>query len=614
MGNVTDLLPYEEWRPGQYELARLTADTINEGGFLLAGYPTGTGKTLAVLAGVLSTVSKDVKVLYMVRTLSQFQAPLRELRRLSKRKPVKAVTLVSKQRLCPLPGMSRLAYDEFLRYCSYLSRAENCPYLSRGLPGEALEDLPLIASPRALVKASKKWGVCPFRLAIERFNESLIGICAYSYLFDPEVRRSFLAAANLDLGSVVVIVDEAHNLPEYLVSALSVELTKSCVRKARVEVSKVYRGEHQEALLRDLSRLENYIAGLERKSDKRVVEVSQSSLMSIMPSPRLLEKAAKSVEAIYARRGIPLRTYLRRVLRFAKGIFRHDPRYIVVGERNDVFKLVNVCVSPRNETEKVFSSVKAAILMSGTLPPKEYMAFYTGIDLSKTREVRIPNPYAGNTRIVSLTGVSSRFIERSESVYRYMARAIDQVFGAVPKGVILAVFPSYDFMKRVRMYVTSRPALIEREDTSIRTVEEAVKGEEKVLVMAVAWGKIVEGVEFKGDGKSLINAIVIAGFPVPEPTPVRQRTLEFLSSFLGSREKGWEHSYMVPAVMRVVQAIGRGLRSPEDRVFVAVLDERVTYKSIREYIETFGYKLVIIKDLDNLQVELGKFFGGNEKG
>jgi len=604
-------LPYIDWRPGQLVLARAVATTIEEGGVLLVRYPTGTGKTLAVLSGSLPTLlNRNLRVFYAVKTLTQFQAPLRELRKIAKMsKQLRAITVVGKQKLCLIRGLRGLSYDEFLRYCAHLSARGECPFATSEHLDKALDNLPRIADPQAVLRVAKATAVCPYRLAMEAVESAVIVVGSYSYLFDPEVRQAFLRDSRLKLDSTVIVVDEAHNLPDYLMSVLSVELRRSWVRRARREAVKVYKGQYKPQLVDALARLETYMSSLERRHGRAPVEVTASDLLEVAPPLKALKEAASYVESVYIARRLPLRTYLRRVLEFFSKLVSIDPRYVIQGMGNGDYKLVRSCVSPSHAVSKVFRDSRAAILMSGTLPPKDLIEYYTGIESERVREISMPNPYASNAVIVGVAEISSRYVERCEETYKYMARAIDAIYRSLGEGILLAVFPSYDFMKRTRLFIHSTPMFMEREGTTLAEVEGVAMRHRKMLILVNAWGKIAEGIELREGGRSRVRGIVVAGLPVPEPTPLRRKMCELLSAFLSSKDRGWEYTYLVPAAMKIVQAVGRGLRAASDRVFVAVLDERLGAESVKAYVEAFGYKVDIVKGLEEVLVSLDKFFG-----
>ncbi|RLF04371.1 MAG: ATP-dependent DNA helicase, partial [Thermoprotei archaeon] len=130
--DIGDIWPYDSWRAGQRRIAEAVRNSVLEGVHLMVSYPTGAGKTAAALTGALvASLSEGFKVLYLVRTRTQFQAPLRELRAIAERVELDAVFLQNKRDMCLIKGVQLLPYDEFLRFCGELVRSGLCPYYRR---------------------------------------------------------------------------------------------------------------------------------------------------------------------------------------------------------------------------------------------------------------------------------------------------------------------------------------------------------------------------------------------------------------------------------------------------------------------------------------------------
>ena len=81
--SLKDLFPYKRWRKGQLELAKEAYKISKKGGILLVNYPTGSGKTAAVLTGTLSAaLENNLRIFYLVKTKNQLVSPLNELRKI----------------------------------------------------------------------------------------------------------------------------------------------------------------------------------------------------------------------------------------------------------------------------------------------------------------------------------------------------------------------------------------------------------------------------------------------------------------------------------------------------------------------------------------------------
>ena len=101
------------------------------------------------------------------------------------------------------------------------------------------------------------------------------------------------------------------------------------------------------------------------------------------------------------------------------------------------------------------------------------------------------------------------------------------------------------------------------------------------MIIAVAHGKLLEGVELVEEGRSMIDCVVIAGVPYPVPDDLYKLRLAKVTQRLGiedgTREIGnFEREYFrhQPALITVKQAIGRAIRYPEDTAKVILADSR----------------------------------------
>jgi Rad3-related DNA helicases len=120
--------PYPQARKGQIELARSIAEVVRSGGSIVVKAPTGYGKTVAVIYGLL--LGGAERVIYLVRTVNEIDPVLKEAR-LFEEDPV---ILISARRTCPLmvrPGAPPLPHEDFWRNCAILRVKGLCEYYNR---------------------------------------------------------------------------------------------------------------------------------------------------------------------------------------------------------------------------------------------------------------------------------------------------------------------------------------------------------------------------------------------------------------------------------------------------------------------------------------------------
>jgi len=574
-------------------VAEAVYETCSSGGVLLLGCPTGSGKTLAALVGALkAALEEDLKVVYLARTKSQFQAPLRELVKISRKLKVGVVALMSKKDLCPLLRDKPLDYEEFLRACAYLASRGLCRLKRASLEVDVKKFEDQIVSPDYLWGLGLKVVACPYELAKRVGSRSRVIIAAYNYLFDPEIRNIFTRDLNVDLERAVIIVDEAHNLPDVLRGMFSKELRRTWVVRARAEVREFYHLPDRDRLLASLSSLLSFMKRVGTRVGGGRLEISSDELAAVAPSPSLLFEAARRVELQMGGRIVPILSYTRRVGEFLKAALGAGYNFVLTVEEGGLALRLE-CIRPPRRAMELFERVHAAVLMSGTMPPVDYLVATLGMEgvRGRLRSLILSPTLSKNVKVVVVRGVTSRYVERGEQTYAKMAEAIDALFEGLERGVALAVFPSYDFLKGVRAFIRSQPVFVEREGTRLSELVREALSREKLLALCVAWGKIAEGVEITRSGRSLVRLVILAGLPVPEPTPVNERLLSILTAKTGDRDLAWKSVYLAPAALRVVQAIGRSVRYEGDRAVAVILDERALDPYFLGALKAYGFKV-----------------------
>jgi len=606
------LLPYTKWRKGQREIAETIYNTVRDRKILLLGYPTGAGKTIAALIGTYMAKSKKHKIFFLARTKNQVQAPLREISRIrEKGVHIPTVVLQNKRDMCPLAIAKRLSYDEFLRYCDSLLKLGLCDYYLNLKESENVLEVDYDPEPSKFVEKFSKLGLCPYEIAKMLVPKSEIIIGSYLYIFSKEIRYRLQSSTGLKLEDLVLIIDEAHNLPEIIADMQSIKLYKHQVKLAQREARKFLFGEFAEEILTSLSNTYSYILTLEKKSGGEDYLIDTSELLSVMPSLSQLKKAVSIVERNMVKSGILAPSNMARILELLKAVQSTAHGFILYSTSTlEGFMVKYQCVDPSIAAREVFSRVHAAVLMSGTLQPRDYMVSMLALERGRVVEHRVHADFSKQVKLVVHSGISSRYVERSEENFRRIAKIIAILFEKFDNGVMLAVFPSYDFMKKVNAFLPSKTRLytfIEREDTTLSQVEEFVEQRSKSLVFAAAWGKLIEGIELRNE-LSLIKSVIVAGLPVPEPSLVNVKREELLTARFLDEEKAWRFIYIIPAVIRVLQAIGRAVRTERDKAFVAVLDRRLLENDAKSLVEIHGYHVKPVDSLGQILNEMTSFW------
>ena len=225
--------------PPQLEFMTAAAEALMQGRHGLLEAPTGTGKSLALLASTLGYqhavslrgVPEDVPVIfYVARTLNQLNQMVHELRSTAYR-PLMTL-LASRDAYCVLPaalkpGADRAHECEKATYknhitCEHLQIQENIAWpaapqhMQHFLPGGYLEtadieDLVKLGSAKP-PPGSARPGVCPYHTSRDLLPEGAgLVLVTYQQLLNPTIRSA--NGLNLLLDKAIVVWDEAHNVP-----------------------------------------------------------------------------------------------------------------------------------------------------------------------------------------------------------------------------------------------------------------------------------------------------------------------------------------------------------------------------------------------------------------
>jgi DNA excision repair protein ERCC-2 len=225
----------------------------------------------------------------------------------------------------------------------------------------------------------------------------------------------------------------------------------------------------------------------------------------------------------------------------------------------------------------VFPQFHATIHASGTLAPLEEYRDSVGLP-EDTRLERFPSPFPAENLVVrGVHGVTTRFEQLQQD-----PAAIDVLQDSIRRAVetiqvsAACFFPSHRLLSECRELgiFSGFRGSAEFEDRQLdqaalmQLVARHRAGAGSSLLVGVLGGRLSEGLDFPG---RQLEAILVVGMPFPKPTAHQRALFHYHEVRHG---KGWDYAVRAPALRRLRQALGRLIRSPEDRGFAIVLDER----------------------------------------
>ncbi|MFA6489567.1 MAG: ATP-dependent DNA helicase [Candidatus Micrarchaeia archaeon] len=628
------LFPHSKLRGGQLDFYNDSRTVAESGKILFANAPTGIGKTAASLSGVLeAALPAGRKVLFLThRNSHHIQAMIEANAIIANRKAalaairplsptLRVVDKISKSRMCLLRAQDPSDDSPYL-----LCEIARCKY-ARPKPSivESLLETPISATQS--VERSKKEFYCAHYAALGAVGNADVIVCDYTYLFEEGICGAFLSRLGRPLSECDVIIDEAHNLPERIMDINARQIGEKTMKNAlkAISDSKKHFSEEPE-MLAMANRVAGYLKNALSPALRKMLEGADAAkeemrlgkeALAIFHPDRLAAHGLS--EAAMGGKTPPLSAILRMIadevrLRFAKGgegismdvdglahlselaAFLHsaeaaatgNPAYGVFLKTSpdlEMFRLRCALFDPSIIAQKAFAEVHSAVLMSGTLIGKRGICELLGIDAAramKLEESAYLSPFdAERKRVMICNWVSSRQRERADGKgVKTMAAIIDEAARACAPHSLAIFYPSYEYLRVVKDELVLHGF---RHETEMRGEKHAGIGERKERIEArtfsdkpvafhgVIGGSYSEGMDFRNNPFKLI---IIAGFPFPKPDARHDAYEGYLEGKFKSRAKASELASVLPATIKSVQAMGRGIRKAEDWCYCLLIDDR----------------------------------------
>jgi len=582
--------PRKTFRAGQRDLAEAVYKTAANGRCLLAQAPTGIGKTIGTLFPLLRAMPLHGidKLAYLTckgtGRLTAMEA-LGELRADTSAGALRVLAMAPKHEACEHPDKA--------------CHGDACP-LAKGfydrLPAARAEAVALgwldVAAQR---RVALRHRICPYYLGQEllRWADVLVG--DVNHLFDTSgLLWGLLQALDWKLS---VLVDEAHNLVERARRMYSAELHIGALRK----VAQAAPGPVACAL--DALALAADDVGAGAAMPYEVLDDAPDAFVRALQLAAGVLSEHFNQQPLHVGPLLDIHFELQRFLKLVEALSDHSlfevqtqpglqstaatavepPRAVparVLGVRN---------VVPASFLRQRFKALHSVTLFSATLAPASYSIQLLGLP-ENTAWIDVPPAFPAEHLMVRVDeGISTRFADRGDSLQRLVS-VLARQFDEHP-GNYLAFFSSFAYLDQAASLLgVLRPDILQwRQERHMGAEARAdfiarFRPQSQGVGFAVLGGVFAEGVDLPG---SLLIGAFIATLGLP-PVSVTQDHIQMrLDKLFGA---GHGYADLVPAMQRVVQAAGRVLRTPLDRGWLWLMDDRYTRPDVIELLPR-GWRL-----------------------
>ena len=111
-----------------------------------------------------------------------------------------------------------------------------------------------------------------------------------------------------------------------------------------------------------------------------------------------------------------------------------------------------------------------------------------------------------------------------------------------------------------------------------------------------------EGIDYLGD---MLNGVIVIGVGLPHVGGYNDAAKEYYDQKLG---QGFDFAYTYPGFAKVVQAVGRVIRSEEDYGVAILIDDRFAYRKYQSLFPEQWRNLTWVNDTFALSEELRSFW------
>ncbi len=563
--------PFTQRRPGQDTIIGAVSNAVKKRGRLMVQASTGMGKTAAVLHATLNSAEEaGCRILFVTAKHTHQNIVYDTLERINSVSSENTIFtgVNGKRSMCLFDN--KIDASVFTEFCRAVKEQGMCDYYkntfskSRDVKPPAIEALNMgISDPQSIIEASEDLKVCPYEISLLNARKSKVIVANYSHVFDSGISKGFFSRAGIEPENTILIVDEAHNLPDRIIDMNSFSISAKTLERAYKEASASGFG----TIARKIDRV---IGAVRDGKDDTAINLGGAFDESDLTE---LDSLVEANEKGY---NVPASFTLKN---FVSYLLKADESYIVYLSTDKDTRKINISsLDPSDCSSSAISSFHSAILISGTFQPMDMFAKLLGID-DATRLVVNEGVIDRNRLVIAEEDVTSKFSDR-ESQYVNIAGRIDGLLENFRHNMIV-FFPSYAFIGSVYSMLKDKSKVIREEPNMTREKKHSMLSE--VLtpgksLFAVIGGNFSESIGVKNNS---VRLIAVVGIPF-EPPSVRLKALQgYYDRKFGN---GFEYAQVLPSMIKTMQAAGRGIRSSMDKGVVLLMDSRYRSPNFRKYL------------------------------
>ena len=591
--------PFSNTREGQMELIDFTKQAIESADSRFAEASTGIGKTMATIFSTLSYLKEDKldKVFYLCPKNTNFDNAAKALEILNKEGYLLSYTEIrARSKMCPYKLEKTCNPDDCPLTVGYYSKLKDV--LKDCLVHENLLNSEIID------KYAKKYDVCPFELSLDFSVYTDFVVCDYNYAFHPiSYLRRFFEVPDKTY-RIFALVDEAHNLIDRARDMFTVTFSEEDYKNLKKEL-KGYRNPEINKILRKINQDLRLFKQFEFNDQPIILEQLDSKFIQHITKLRSeINVLETDNPKLKLKKG---KDFLIDLYKFIViNDLLNDGFKIILDNKYDNLTIKLFCIDPSSFINKSLFHFLGTLFFSATLTPIDY---FQKVNLNRDgfKTISLPSPFNPNNFFLIINdNISIKYKDRDKTLEEVVKEI--NIFVSKKVGNYLIFVPSFEYSRKIEKYFINdnrfvfQTATMTNKDKDEFLANFKENPQESRIGVCVISGSFAESIDLTGDR---LIGVVIVGVGLPQVNFENNLVRDF---YIQKEMNGYEFAYMNPGINKVLQALGRVIRTQNDKGSALIIDSRYAQSHYFSILKDRYKNYTKIKDSNGLIKALNSFY------
>lgn len=591
--------PFSNTRNGQMELIDFTKKAIESADSRFAEASTGIGKTMATIFSTLSYLKEDKldKVFYLCPKNTNFDNAAKALEILNKEGYLLSYTEIrARSKMCPYKLEKACNPDDCPLTVGYYSKLKDV--LRDCLVHENLLNSEIID------KYAKKYDVCPFELSLDFSVYTDFVVCDYNYAFHPiSYLRRFFEVPDKTY-RIFALVDEAHNLIDRARDMFTVTFSEEDYKNLKKEL-KGYRNPEINKILRKINQDLRLFKQFEFNDEPIILEQLDSKFIQHITKLRSeINVLETDNPKLKLKKG---KDFLIDLYKFIViNDLLNDGFKIILNNKYDNLTIKLFCIDPSSFVNKSLFHFLGTLFFSATLTPIDY---FQKVNLNRDgfKTISLPSPFNPNNFFLIINdNISIKYKDRDKTLEEVVKEI--NIFVSKNVGNYLIFVPSFEYSRKIEKYFINdnrfvfQTATMTNKDKDEFLANFKENPQESRIGVCVISGSFAESIDLTGDR---LIGVVVVGVGLPQVNFENNLVKDF---YIQKEMNGYEFAYMNPGINKVLQALGRVIRTQNDKGSALIIDSRYGQSHYFSVLKDRYKNYTKIKDSNGLIKALNSFY------